>query len=344
MGLAMIRLVIPTSREGEPGAGQWKDLQSIRMVLDQLDPEWKAFRFDGQNLEELMAQLGDAEATVIWYYSFWPEALEALKARCPRVRLVLRTVNAEALQHWLRAGKDWRRLHGLPRDLYGGARLLLRDRRCAHAADVLAGISSWDDAHYWRWLGGRRKSRSVPYACPWPGLFPEVKRLPWEARENTIACLAGTRDAIGRAHLAGLASLARRPELSGWHFAVSDGFMDASADSLPADVERMGKIGNPWSVLCRVKVVAVLSPLGYGAKTTVTDALAAGCHVLIHPRQRARLSSDEQARTLPLDPAAPPDNSTLSVALSRPPGYDGVTLGRARMARSQAAWKGVLET
>lgn len=337
----MIWLIIPSDREGPRGAGQWKDLQGIRIVLGQLDAAWRDFRFDGRNLGELIAQIGSTDATVIWYYTFWPEAMEELKRRCPRVRIVLRTVNAEAFQHWTRAGKDWRRLRGLPRDVYGCFRLLWRDRRCCRAAAALAGISSWDDAHYWSRLAGASKVISAPYVCPWPALLPEVKPLPWTARENTIACLAGTRDPIGQGHIAGFTALARHSELSSWHFASSAGFMDASGDALPAHVERLGRIEEPWSLLCKVKAVAVLSPFGYGCKTTAADALAAGCHVLVHPRQHARLSPEEQSLCISVDPDSESDVRRAGDALSRPPS-DAGTAQRRQWERGSRAWKEIL--
>lgn len=338
----MIWLVISAAREGERGAGQWKDLQGIRLILAQLGAPWKEFRFLDHNIGELAAQIGGAEATVIWYYTFWPEQMEELKRRCPQVRLVLRTVNAEAFQHWLRAKKDWRRIRGLPRDLYGFLRLLARDRRCCRAADLLAGISPWDDAHYWSRLAGKGKVRYVPYACPWPTLLPEVKPLPWESRANTLVCLAGTRDAIGRGHVAGFAALARRPELSAWRFASSDGFMDASGDPLPDGVERLGRIEEPWMLLCKVKAVAVLSPLGYGYKTTVADALAAGCHVLVHPRQHARLPREEQALCIPVDPTSDADIHKVAGLRGRPPEQEAAGVQQDQWAHTFAAWKGVL--
>ncbi len=339
----MIWLVIPGAREGERGAGQWKDLQGIRLVLGRLGVPWKEFRFAGHSVEELVAQVGSAPDVVIWYYTFWPEAMETLKARCPRVRIVLRTVNAEALQHWLRATKDWRRLRGLPRDLYGFVRLLWRDRRCARAADVLAGISSWDDVHYWSRMAERNNLCVVPYACPWPLLLPEVNPLPWESRTPTMACLAGTRDAIGRGHVAGFAALARRPELSSWKFVSSDGFMDASRDEWPAHVERIGRIEDPWALLCRVKAVAVLSPIGHGYKTTVADALAAGCHVLVHPRQHARLSPEEQALCIPLDPASEADVQRAVGLCAQAPAWAAADVQREQLGLATTAWKGVLD-
>jgi len=107
---------------------------------------------------------------------------------------------------------------------------------------------------------------------------------------------------------------------------------------LPENVERIGFIVEPWVWLCRMQVVAVLSPLGRGCKTTVTDALAAGCHVWVHPRQHARLPAAERERTIPVDPDSENDVRRAVDQSQQPPKnrpYD-------RMADVRAAWKGVL--
>ncbi|HRT58969.1 MAG TPA: hypothetical protein P5038_20275 [Candidatus Paceibacterota bacterium] len=338
----MIRLVIPDRHEGERGAGQWKDLQGIRIVLEQLGADWREFRFDGGNVGELAAQIGASAGVVIWYYSFWPEAMEELKRRCPRARVILRTVNAEAFQHWVRASKNWRRFRGLPRDVYGFARLMWRDRRCACAADILAGISAWDNAHYWQRLAGKDKVCFVPYFCPWPHLLPAVRPLPWEQRETDLLCLAGTRDPIGRGHAAGFTALARRPEWSGRRLAASAGLLEAPPDDWPGNVERLGRLDEPWTRLCGTKAVALLSPLGYGSKTTVTDALAAGCHVLVHPRQHERLPPDERALAIPVDPASAADARRAVACLSQPPARLGGDVQREQMNHSVKFWKRVL--
>jgi hypothetical protein len=337
----VIHLVVPVSREGPRGAGQWKDLQGIRLVLDRLGG-FREFGFDGRNIGDLAGQIGDATDAVVWYYSFWPEPMEALRRRCPRARIVLRTVNAEALQHWTRARKDWRRLRGLPRDLYGCVRLLLRDRRSARTADALAGISPWDDQRYWVRLAGHRKATTVPYLCPWPELLPGIRPRPWGQREDLILCLPGSRDAIGHGHLEAFARLAARPELVTWRFAASAGFADPADDRLPESVERLGHLDEPWEWLCRVKAVAVLSPHGHGCKTTVADALAAGCHVLMHPRQHARLSPGEQAVVLPVDTGSDDGIGRLADRLADVPAIDAAKQQQAQWDHSLAAWSKVL--
>lgn len=337
----MIHLVVPASREGPRGAGQWKDLQGIRIVLDRLGG-FREFRFDGSNIGELAERIGEAADPVVWYYSFWPEAMEALRRRCPRVRIVLRTVNAEALQHWTRAAKDWRRLRGLPRDAYGFVRLLWRDRRCARAADALAGISPRDDQRYWSRLAGPGKVATVPYLCPWPFLLPGIRPRPWDERENLVLCLPGSRDTIGRGHVEAFARLAARPEFAAWRFAASAGFADPADDRLPEAVERLGHLAEPWEWLCRVKGVAVLSPHGHGCKTTVADALAAGCRVLMHPRQHARLAPADQQQVLPVDPDSQNRIEDIVASLAQPPREDAVAQQQFRSGQSLAAWKEVL--
>jgi len=333
----MIWLVIPVNREGSRGAGQWKDIQAIKSVFDGLGLSWLSFLYDGRNLNELIRAIGHNRATVVWYYSFYPEAMAEVRRQCPCVHTVLRTVNAEAFQHWLRAKKDWRHWRGVPRDIYGCLRLAWRDRQCVRLADAIAGISSWDDTHYWKWFSGCGKIQHVPYMSPWPTLCPDVKPLPWDQRENVIACLAGSRDAIGRGHVRGFAALAASPAFSSWRFVASEGFMDASRDDLPANVERLGQIDDPWAWLCRVKVVAVLSPLGYGYKTTVTDALAAGCHVLVDPRQHARLSAFEKERAISYDPM----KATVP-RVEDAPGYEAGINYAQQSSEACSAWREVL--
>ena len=102
-------------------------------------------------------------------------------------------------------------------------------------------------------------------------------------------------------------------------------------------------MAEPWEWLCNAKAVAVLSPLGYGSKTTATDALAAGCHVLVHPRQHARLPSAERALAMPVDPASADDVRRAVACLAQPPARAAAAVQREQMDRALANWKRVLE-
>lgn len=342
--MSRIWLVIPAAYEGRRGAGQWKDLQGLRNILRHLEIAWSEFRFDGRNLGDLLRQIGTEEDRVIWYYSFWPEAMEELRRHCPSAHLILRTVNAEALQHWTRAAKDWRRWRGLPRDIYGFFRLLWRDRRSARAAHLLAGIASWDDRHYWSRLTSPATIRTAPYFSPWPALLPDQKPRDWPEREKCILCLPGARDTIGRGHVRMFAELARRPEFDGWRFALSRGLHPSPEDSLPDRIEPLGELEDPWSWLCRVRAVAVLSPYGYGCKTTITDGLAAGARVLVHPRQVRRLSPPEQLQVIPLDPTEKSLVRAAAAALEAAPEQPPAVVQADQFQRALQAWQKILKS
>ena len=75
----------------------------------------------------------------------------------------------------------------------------------------------------------------------------------------------------------------------------------------------------PWELLCRSRAVAVLTPFGFGLKTTVVDGLAAGCHVVIHPRLAPRIPRDVRRHCIVCDPRRDDDIRALADKLSRPP-------------------------
>ena len=163
-----------------------------------------------------------------------------------------------------------------------------------------------------------------------------------ERRVTHLRLLSGIRDSSGRGHADGVTALARRADWSGGRFAVSAGLLEAHPDDWPRNVERLGRLDEPWTRLCGTKAVAVLSPLGYGSKTTVTDALAAGCHVLVHPRQHERLPPDERALAIPVDPASAADARRAVACLSQPPARLGGDVQREQMNHSVKFWKRVL--
>jgi hypothetical protein len=75
-----------------------------------------------------------------------------------------------------------------------------------------------------------------------------------------------------------------------WRFRLSPGLLGGQeVPNLSRRVERMNELDQPWDLLCSVRALAVLTPLGFGTKTTIIDALAAGCHVLVHPVLASRL-------------------------------------------------------
>jgi hypothetical protein len=94
---------------------------------------------------------------------------------------------------------------------------------------------------------------------------------------------------------------------------------------------------DPWLELCRARAVALLTPLGFGTKTTVVDGLAAGCHVLVHPVLHRRLARSEREACTPLDPARPGAPDRLADLLAAPPRHTWRNSARADEAFSVLA-------
>lgn len=318
-------LVVPESYLGVYGAGQWKDLASLRGILAEAGGPGREFVYNGRNLDELIGLIGLEPVHVVWYYSFHPEELAALRKACPAVFIHVRTVNAESLQHLTRNPPGWLPTRGNMRILYGAARVAWRDSLCRRIADTLPGISASDNRRYWSRLPGRATVVDAPYVTPWPEIRPDIEPRPWAARENLIVCLAGGRDRISLASTIGFFAVVARlrvhPLFRDWTFAISEGLLESGKgpDSAAAGVVNLGRIDEPWDIMCRARAVAVLTPLGYGCKTTLFDAVAAGCHALAHPVLATRLPAIAHGAVLLLDPGIEPDAVTWHAHLSAPP-------------------------
>ena len=288
------------------------------MPLDLVECE--AQEFDG-----VVGRCESLAAThIIVYYSFHPELVVSLRRALPLAKLFVRTVNAEAFQHWQRARVGFVPSYANLRKIYGAFRLGWRDAMCKRHAHVLLGISEWDNRIYWRRLPGQAEIVDVPYQCPWPHIRPQVTPMDWAIRRNEIVCLAGGRDPIGRTMVEGFSRMANAlggsSAFIGWKFSLSPGLLGGEeVPDISAKVERMTALLEPWDLLCSVKVLAVLTPLGYGSKTTIIDALAAGCHVLVHPVLARRLPPNLRQACIEYSDKCAPNRETLANALAAQP-------------------------
>jgi hypothetical protein len=75
----------------------------------------------------------------------------------------------------------------------------------------------------------------------------------------------------------------------------------------------------PWDLLCEVRALAILTPLGFGLKTTVVDGLAAGCKVIVHPTLAKHLPADVRNLCLVCDPNRDDDVRTVIDELATAP-------------------------
>jgi hypothetical protein len=261
---------------------------------------------------------------LIVHYSRWPSLLRAVRREAPWVRLHVRAHNAEAFQFWQRCDLRLRPTYRNLRNAYGAWRILRNDVRCRLRADKILGISEWDNRHYWAWLPGRSTISWLPYTSPWPVLRPQVKPLLWSERELAIACMPGAQDRIGNSVLAGFRQLAE--VLNGdhatapWRFLVTAGSL-GKRDSQGQErlLTFLDTPCEPWDVLCSCRAVAVLSPLGFGMKTTIIDGLTAGCHAVVHPVVAQRLPEDVRNECIIWDPRDTGSVRLLCSRLCEPP-------------------------
>ena len=316
---------VERSHHGRYCAGQWKDIESLNFMLKGLGHDFEFIEFEQDEIEQVVASCRDRKATdVIVYYSFWPELLYRLRSELPDIKLYVRTVNAEAMQNWQRYEVSLFPSYSNIRQVYGSIRLAWRDIKCKKYADALLGISEWDNRNYWLRLPGKARIYDVPYCSPWSeyrhGITPKL----WADRSNQIICLAGGRDPIGKSMLQGFSTMADKlrlqNEFDDWEFLLSPGIKDADVkELLSGHVVRMSFLDEPWDILCSVKALAVLTPLGFGSKTTIIDALAAGCHVLVHPVLARRLPENVRDLCIEYDPMDKTAHSSLHYRLNRQP-------------------------
>lgn len=325
----MIVHVMPEWTRLYYAAGDWKAVEAIRLLLQDAGAPVREIVISDPVAENLPAMISESDRHLLTHYSRWPDALRALRRLYPRLRLHVRTVNAEALQLLHQEQIPVWRTWAWFRQRYGSLRLLAQDAACRRFADTLLGISGWDDNHYWRRLPGRARVLTCPYFAPWPRLRPTIRPRPWAERARDVVCLPGTiANPIGRAAVENLARWLRaRPDVrrAGWRFTAPLPPNNWGPDprTLAPELTSLGDCAESWDLLTSVRAVAVLTPLGYGCKTTVTDAVAAGCHVLVHPRLWPRLEPPLRSACLAVDPDRPPGPELLA-RLDEPPSATGI--------------------
>ena len=228
-------------------------------------------------------------------YSSLGHIVTALRLKYPEAFIAVRAHNIEPLQEFDNGG--WFPLSKLPRLIYGCLRLLKMDWFSARYSDCIYSISDWEARHYWRWVAGSKKVHWLPYFTP-DHLIREYQSV----KRNIIACLPSsvehrkTRDLVSR--FARFAEAAK-PLTNAITFAVS-GDLSKWRMKIPSSVELTGLISDLPSYMARVKAVALLSPLGYGFKTTIADAIAYGCYVIAHPSLYKRCPDVLRPACIPL--------------------------------------------
>ncbi len=271
-------------------------------------------------------------------YSYYPRIVGHLKRLAPQACVAVRAINLEPLQFLGNHG--WFPERGPLWMLFGMGRLLSQDIRVKRTADVILSINEWENRKYWNWLPGKASVEWLPYRCPEHLLPPHP--LPYGQR-RIIACMPTShenrksRDLVIR-----FQDFATAMKRSGSRDAfVVTGSLETWTLPSCAAVTYSGFIGNPADFMGTCRAVALLSPLGYGVKTTAADALAAGAHVLAHPDLVRRSPAAVRPFLLPLDSNRPLDAAAVARTLEEPP--QGMALHQelcAESARVLRRWFG----
>lgn len=309
----MILHAIPEFALTYPGAGNWKAVHATGIALHALKVPVRRVVFRREDPGAMIEACTPEVSDVIVEYSYWGDWVRRLARARPDVRTHVRTHNAEALQHWQRVAPCWRTPAPWARTVYGSLRMLRQDALCRRAAFSLLGINPWEIPRYWRHLPGRARLEHMPYFCPWPALNPDEPALPWTERRRMVLSLpGGFQGRFHRDQLAGLERLMHTAEAVrggvDWTFGCSRGpDLEESPSRRTPGIRYLEATTDVWALLRSVRVVAFLSDLGFGLKTTVVDALAAGCQVLVTPGLQQRLPEAVGRRCLacvPDDPAS----------------------------------------
>ena len=300
--------------------GSYKDTVSRIRVLEQSGSEYRQVRLTRDNPETALAALPEHDNIwVLVEYSHFPRIVRALRQRLPKAFVAVRNHNIEVCQHlanhgwWPRRGPLWM--------LYGMARLFSADLTCKRYADAIYSISDWENRVYWNRLPGKARVEWLPYYCPDHLLPVRHPRVPIERGQDEgdrkiIACLPTSQknrkswDLVTR-----FLTLAERARMEGapYQFTVTGDLADWNLPESP-HVTYTGLIDDLTALLQRSVAVCQLSPLGYGFKTTMGDAVAHGGYVLAHPALARRCPPMLQPAVIPVDTTKP---QTIDDALER---------------------------
>ena len=259
--------------------GSYKDVIGRTNVLKTKDGFYRQVVLHSEESSEVDRLPEDIHPShILVEYSSLGRIVAALRSRWPNAFIGVRAHNIEPLQQIDSDG--WTPVRKIPRLFYGCLRLLHKDWLSARYADAIYSISEWEAEKYWKRMPSCKRALWLPYFTP-DYLVSGGSSLPREI----IACLPNavehrkTRDLVER--FGRFASTAKA--LGDSHTFAITGDLSRWSMKMPSSAEQTGMIEDLADFMTRVKAVAMLSPLGYGFKTTIADAIAAGCYVIVHP-------------------------------------------------------------
>ena len=315
--MAVVLHVIPANALAFASSGCSKDVASRVRWLEIHAAAYRQCFVKSDAPAELAALPADfSPSHVLIEYTSYPRIIRFLKKRWPSAWVGVRAHNIEPLQHldnhgwWPRRGPLWM--------LYGMGRLLWRDIQVKCGADDILSINDWENRAYWNRLPGRSRIEWLPYVCP-AHLVP-ARPLPFNQR-HVIACFpTSQRNRKSLDLVLRFLAFARAMKAQGStnEFVVTGNLEGWGLPECP-EVSRPGFMADLAAFAGTCRAVALLSPLGYGFKTTLVDAWAAGAHVLIHPELARRAPDILKPHLIPVAGLLPADLRQVVQRLQTPP-------------------------
>lgn len=290
--------------------GSYKDVSARVAQFETAHTEYMQVRVGSDSPDYVIEEAVRLRPSRIFIeYSYFPRILEALRRLYPKATIAVRAHNIEPLQNISDRGIS--RFQQLPQTLYGSLRLLGADILVRRYADAVYAISDWEIDNYWKRIPGRAGLHWLPYCTP-RSLVPER----FDERRDLILCLPNssvnrkTHDLVSRfctfaelaSHLRSDLKCAITQSPSKWGLACPD------------EVAVLGFQENLKALMPKVLAVAVLSPRGFGFKTTIMDAIAAGAWVLTAPKLLRRIPSRVKPCCIAVDPL---DSTGVGLALQK---------------------------
>jgi hypothetical protein len=297
----MILHVAPTHVDIRPGQGSHKDVSSRRAFFSASGLGYTYINVSGDDPSQVLSALSGSRPTHVFIeYSYFPTIAKEIRRRFPDAFIAIRAHNIEPLQEWSLSRLDTPT--DLLRTVYAFLRLLIADVQISRFADHIYVISPVDVQKYWRRLGVGPRTSWLPY-------LPPAERILQQGtmKRGTIACLPGgarslrTIDLVNR-----FARFAQAAKSRGWlqKFVITGDISGWPVKLTPA-VEQTGYVENLPMFYSTVAAVAVLSPIGYGFKTTIADAIWSGATVLVHPKIGTELPDELKPYCVMVDTLSP---------------------------------------
>ena len=306
-------------------------------------------RHDSICLEMLQAMdLSDIDA-VVMEHPRYPTAMRWLGENHPRIRLMIRGHNAEAIHQlhtayaFLNSGLSgfkwrWKRARIALDNLWDRFRF---DLVCGHRADYILAIADWEVEHYWPLMTRRDKVLAVPYFVPESYAFtppPDLQKL------NRCLC-AMSADWTPLAHHAAkvmveLLKQTTPEQTKGWKFAIT-GDLGKHRDSYKplkssGRCDITGNVDNPFEYMYRSRAMAHLSNLGMGFKTKLLDFVSCGGWLIVPKKLYDRQPKELQPFCIVVDPLTP-DSFLAALKKAKEPWPDNSHVNDALRERAFAA-------